>query len=141
MALGPQVLAEPAGLPPQEQAAADLEWEVDLHAFEPAEFEALARAAGLRDVRTVTEELTANWFGWFTRTVESMVAPAFLPDAYRLFAYRTWQRLFAFDERVAKRLLPKAVFYNCILTGVAPGAADAPADRARAAGEDGRRRP
>ncbi len=121
MAVGPEcLLAASLAATPEERAAAGLEWEVDLHCFAPAELEALARRAGLRDVRTVTEELTANWFGWFTRTVEGMVDPALVPDAYRWFAYRTWQRLFAFDERVAARLVPKDVFYNCILTGVAP---------------------
>lgn len=116
-----RVLAQPraAGLPAEEQAAAALEAEVDLHTFAPADLEDLARGAGFSEVRTVTEELTANWFGWATRTVEGMVGLQRLPDGYPWFAYRLWRRLFAFDERVASRLLPAPLFYNCILTGTA----------------------
>lgn len=108
-----------AVLTPEDRAAADLEWEVDLHCFSPDDLEALARDAGFTDVATVTEELTANWFGWLTRTVEGMVGAERLPERYPWVVYRTWQRLFAFDDRVASRVVPKAAFYNCILTGVA----------------------
>ncbi|MDQ3538468.1 MAG: class I SAM-dependent methyltransferase [Actinomycetota bacterium] len=100
---------------------AALETEVDLHTFDPAELEGLATSAGFTDIRTVTEELTANWFGWATRTVEAMVRPGALPNGYPRFAYRTWQRLFAFDEAIAQRVVPKGAFYNCILTATAPG--------------------
>ncbi len=110
-------------LSPEDRAAADLEWEVDLHCFSPGDLEALARDAGFAEVATVTEELTANWFGWLTRTVEGMVGAERLPERYPWVVYRTWQRLFAFDDRVASRVVPKAAFYNCILTGVAPGVA------------------
>jgi len=121
-AAGPKrILADPtAGLHTDERHAAALEAEVDLHIFDPADLEALAISAGFTDVRTVTEELTANWFGWATRTVEAMVRPGVLPDGYPWFAYRTWQRLFAFDEMVAQRFVPKGVFYNCILTATVP---------------------
>jgi SAM-dependent methyltransferase len=120
-----RVLATPraAGQGPEEQAAAALEAEVDLHTFAPSELVALARTAGFVDVRAVTEELTASWFGWATRTVEGMVGMDKLPDGYPWFAYRLWRRLFAFDERVASRVVPAGLFYNCILTGTAPGSA------------------
>jgi SAM-dependent methyltransferase len=108
-------------LPPHERAAAALESEVDLHTFTPAGLEQLARDAGFEDVRCETEELTANWFGWVNRTVAGMVRPGLLPEGHELIAYRVWQWLFAFDERVAKRLMPAGVFYNAVLTGVAPG--------------------
>jgi len=116
-----RVLAQPrsAGLPAEEQAAAALEAEVDLHTFAPDELAALAEDAGFRDVRTITEELTANWFGWATRTVEGMVGVERLSAGYPWFAYRLWRRLFAFDERVASRVVPRRLFYNCILTGTA----------------------
>ncbi|MGH3666253.1 MAG: class I SAM-dependent methyltransferase [Egibacteraceae bacterium] len=116
-----RVLAHPmAALSPSEREAAALETEVDLHCFPPAQLEQLARAAGFVEVGTVTEELTANWFGWATRTVEAMLRPGLLPDRYPWCAYRTWQRLFAFDEAVARRVVAKGVFYNCILSGTAP---------------------
>ena len=117
-----RVLADPhAGLDDDGRRVAALEAEVDLHTFRPEQLEALAVAAGFVDVRTVTEELTANWFGWTTRTVEAMLRPGLLPDGYPWFAYRTWQRLFAFDEAVARRVVPKGAFYNCLLAASAPG--------------------
>ena len=113
---GPErVLAEPRALP----EVAGLEADVDLHSFAPDELEELAVRAGFERVATHTEELTANWFGWTTRTVEALVRPGLLPDAYPWFAYRTWQALFAADE-VARRVVPRDWFYNCILTGTAP---------------------
>src|SRR3954454_6469130 len=48
-----------------------LEAFVDVHAFVPDDLERRARAAGLRDVRVRGEELLANWFGWFNRTLEA----------------------------------------------------------------------
>jgi ubiquinone/menaquinone biosynthesis C-methylase UbiE len=117
-----RVLRDPlAGLPDRERGAAALETEVDLHTFRPRELELLARGAGFTCVRTITEELTANWFGWATRTVEAMLRPGLLPPSYHWAAYRTWRHLFAFDEVVARRVLPKSLFYNCILTAHAPG--------------------
>ncbi|MPZ89557.1 MAG: methyltransferase domain-containing protein [Nitriliruptorales bacterium] len=107
-------------LPAEQRDAAALESEVDLHCFTPAELERLARAAGFTRVQIHTEELTANWFGWTTRTVEGMLRPGLLPERYPWWAYRVWQRLFAFDDTIARRFLPKGVFYNCILTGIAP---------------------
>ena len=112
-----KVLADPfADMPTHEREAAALETEVDLHIFTPAEVETLALNAGFRDVATVTEELTANWYGWFTRTVEAMVRPELIPDRYPWIAYRAWQRLFAFDEAVLQGRAPKDLFYNCILS-------------------------
>ncbi len=104
--------------PPQEAAA--LEDEVDLHTFDPADLEALARDAGFAAATVRTEELTANWFGWLTRTVEGMVRPEVLPARYPLAAYRTWQGLSRLDERL-RLLAPREVFYNAVLTARAPG--------------------
>jgi ubiquinone/menaquinone biosynthesis C-methylase UbiE len=109
-----------AAIPEEEREAAALEWEVDLHIFTPAELEHLARGAGFTEVETFTEELTANWFGWTTRTVEAMLKPGILPDRYPFFAYRVWKALFAFDDHVARRVVPKGLFYNAILTARAP---------------------
>ena len=55
--------------------AAALEAIVDVHTFDPAELEALARGAGAADVRVVTEELTAAMLGWPVRTFEAAVPP------------------------------------------------------------------
>lgn len=107
-------------LPPEQRDAAGLEGEVDLHCFTPFDLEQLARDAGFTRVQTHTEELTANWFGWTTRTMEAMLRPGLLPERYPWWAYRVWQRLFAFDDAIARRFVPKGGFYNCILTGIAP---------------------
>jgi ubiquinone/menaquinone biosynthesis C-methylase UbiE len=122
LVLGPdRVLAEGiSALPADEREAAALETEVDLHIFEPAELEELARAAGFPEVRTETEELTANWFGWSTRTAEAMLRPGILPEGYPFFAYRLWQRLFDLDEAL-RPFVPKALYYNAILTARVPG--------------------
>ena len=116
-----RVLANPmADLSEHDQHAARLEYSVDLHIFTPGQIEQLAQDAGFLNVRTVTEELTANWFGWATRTVEAMVKPGILPERYPWIAYRTWLTLFAFDEKVLRRFAPKGLFYNCILSATTP---------------------
>lgn len=121
-----RVYAEPRAASPEDTAAARLEWEVDLHIFSPAELEDLARAGGFAQVRTETEELTANWLGWVARTVEGLVGSERLGPRYAWTVYGAWRRLFAFDERVAARVFPKGAFYNCVLTGVAPGGVTEP---------------
>lgn len=114
-----RVLAAPHWAPEDAEAAA-LEAHVDLHIFTPGELRTWATAGGFAQVETFTEELTANWFGWATRTAEAMLAPGILPDAYPLFAYRAWKTLFALDNRVLRRVLPQDIFYNAILTAVRP---------------------
>ena len=54
---------------------------VDVHAFVPADLERLAAGAGFDDVRVRGEELLANWFGWFNRTLEASAEPERHPDA------------------------------------------------------------
>ena len=49
---------------------------VDVHAFVPGDLEWHAAAAGLESVRVQGEELLANWFGWFNRTLEATADPA-----------------------------------------------------------------
>lgn len=117
------VLAAPAPRSEEDARAAAMEAHVDQHLFTPAQLEEHARAAGFTDVRTITEELTANWFGWTTRTVEAMVRPGLLPDSYRFAAYRTWQTLFWADEHLLRHVVPRGLFYNCVLSAVAPGGA------------------
>lgn len=115
-----RVLAEGLdALPDHERDAAVLERDVDLHTFDPGDLERRARDAGLTEVRCETEELTANWFGWWTRTVEGMVRPELVPARYPWVAYRSWQALFALDEML-RPVVPRALFYNAVLTGVVP---------------------
>jgi ubiquinone/menaquinone biosynthesis C-methylase UbiE len=101
-------------------AAAALEAVVDLHTFDPDTLARTALRAGAVDVRTVTEELTASWFGWPVRTLEHAVNPDRLGWRWAMFAYRGWQRLSALDEHVLARVVPDELFYNVCLTGVRP---------------------
>lgn len=102
-------------------AAAALESRVDLHTFPPGQLARLAREAGALDVQVRTEELTAAWFGWPVRTLESAVAPGALGWGWATFAYRTWLRLSALDAHVLARVVPAGLFYNALVTGRAPG--------------------
>jgi len=100
--------------------AAALESVVDLHTFDPDALAATAMRAGAIDVETVTEELTASWFGWPVRTFEAAVKPGALGWGWATFAYRTWQRLADIDERVWSKVVPDELFYNVCVTGVRP---------------------
>ena len=118
------VLRERYGRPAAEldasSAAAALESLVDLHTFDPDRLAATAMRAGAIDVRTVTEELTASWFGWPVRTLEAAVRPGSLGFGWAMFAFHTWQRLAAVDERLLARVVPDEFFYNVCVTGVRP---------------------
>jgi ubiquinone/menaquinone biosynthesis C-methylase UbiE len=97
--------------------AAALEAVVDLHTFDPDELARLAVRAGAVDVRTVTEELTASWFGWPVRTLQAAVNPDRLGWGWAVFTYRGWQRLSALDEHLLSRVVPAGLFYNVCVTG------------------------
>ena len=98
--------------------AAALEAVVDQHVFDPARLERWAHAAGAVDVSVVTEELAAAVFGWPVRTFEAAVPPEKLGMGWAMFAFRSWQRLSWLDSRVLSRVLPRALFYNALVTGV-----------------------
>jgi len=112
------------GRPAEELAAsseaARLEAIVDLHTFDPNTLARMAMRAGAVDVTTVTEELTASWFGWPVRTLEAAVRPGSLGWNWAVFAYRSWQRLSALDSTVLARVVPDEFFYNVCVTGVRP---------------------
>jgi len=100
--------------------AAALEAVVDVHTFDPAELEALARGAGAAEVRVVTEELSAAVLGWPVRTFEAAVPADKLGFGWAMFAYRSWLRLSWLDEHVLARVVPRAWFYNALVTGTRP---------------------
>jgi ubiquinone/menaquinone biosynthesis C-methylase UbiE len=112
--------ARPVAELDESSRAAALESVVDLHTFDPRELAATALRAGAVDVHTTTEELTAAFFGWPARTLESAVNRERLGWGWAMFAYRSWQRLSAVD-RALGRVLPQAVFYNVLVTGTRPG--------------------
>jgi ubiquinone/menaquinone biosynthesis C-methylase UbiE len=99
--------------------AAALEAVVDLHTFDPDTLARMAGRAGAVDVRTVTDELTAAWFGWPVRTFEHAVKPGRLGWGWASFAYRGWQRLCILD-RWLKPVVPDELYYNVSITGVRP---------------------
>jgi hypothetical protein len=100
--------------------AAALESVVDLHTFDPGELAQLARDAGAVDVRTVTDELTASWFGWPVRTFEAAVRPGSLGWKWAQFAYRGWTGLNWLDGHLWQHVVPAKFFYNVSITGVKP---------------------
>ena len=99
--------------------AAALEAVVDLHTFDPGALDATVRRAGGADVRTVTEELTAAWWGWPIRTFEAAVAPERLGPRWRMFAYRSWLTLSRID-RAVHRVVPEQLYYNVSVTATKP---------------------
>jgi SAM-dependent methyltransferase len=102
--------------------AAALEAVVDIHTFDPKDLERMAREAGARNVRAVTEELSAALFGWPVRTFEAAVPSEKLGWGWAMFAYRTWQRLSWLDENVLTKVMPRELFYNALVTGTKPAA-------------------
>jgi len=100
--------------------AAALEAVVDVHTFDPAQLEDIARRAGAQDVRAVTEEFTAAMLGWPVRTFEAAVPPGRLGMRWAMFAYRGWQRLSWLDRTVLAKIVPRGWFYNALITGTRP---------------------
>ncbi|MFF0494133.1 class I SAM-dependent methyltransferase [Nocardia sp. NPDC004068] len=100
--------------------AAALEAVVDLHTFDPAQLEAIARSAGAVGVRAETEEFAAALWGWPVRTFEAAVPAEKLTWGYRIAQYRAWLGLSWLDENVLKHVVPRRFFYNAMITGVKP---------------------
>ena len=83
-----------------------LESIVDVHAFTPGALLHHARAAGFEDVRVRGEELLANWFGWFNRTLEATAVFEDIPRAWIQYAYRGYLLLQKVDQRAARAAAP-----------------------------------
>jgi SAM-dependent methyltransferase len=105
------------GGPPDDHALESL---VDVHAFAPADLERHATAAGFADVRVRGEELLANMFGWFNRTVEASALHEDIPLGWFRYAYRGYILLQKVDSAVLEPHLPAAGFYNLMLTARRP---------------------
>jgi SAM-dependent methyltransferase len=97
-----------------------LESMVDVHAFTPAELERHATAAGFAGVRVRGEELLANMFGWFNRTVEASAVHEDIPFGWFRYAYRGYILLQKVDSAVLEPHLPAAGFYNLMITARKP---------------------
>lgn len=98
-----------------------LEGEVDVHAFVPAELDASLRAAGYADIRLRGEELLANVYGWWLRSLESSAEPDEVPMRWRSFAFRSYIALQRVDVTALEPHLPPSLFYNLILSARRPG--------------------
>jgi ubiquinone/menaquinone biosynthesis C-methylase UbiE len=117
-------VASPLRKPDRPEAASEderilreLEWDVDLHTFRPAELAQMARRSGFGGVHVETEELVSSLVGWAVRTIESEAPDGLLGARWGAFAYRTYLGLYALDAHVLARLLPRDLFYNALLYG------------------------
>ena len=112
--------ARPAPAGDDDGADHALEAMVDVHAFVPAELERYAAGAGFEAVRVQGEELLANWFGWFNRTLEASAEPADIPRGWIMYAYRGYLALQAVDRALLEPRLAPHLFYNLMLAARKP---------------------
>jgi hypothetical protein len=71
-------------------------------------------------VRVRGEELLANWFGWFNRTLEATAEPRDIPWPWIQYAYRGYLLLQRVDRRLLEPRLPPELFYNLMLAATKP---------------------
>jgi SAM-dependent methyltransferase len=102
--------------PEEEAAGHDLEPEVDVHAFSPADLRRLAADADFDNVRVKGEELLANFHGWTMRTLEATAEPEEVPMGWRRFAFRSYIALQRVDTRLLEPRLPPELFYNLLVS-------------------------
>jgi SAM-dependent methyltransferase len=93
---------------------------VDVHAFVPEDLRRAAASAGLTAIRVQGEELLANWFGWFNRTLEATAEPGDIPWLWRQYAFRGYLALQVVDRVALEPRLPAGIFYNLLLTAGKP---------------------
>ncbi|MCB0875465.1 MAG: class I SAM-dependent methyltransferase [Solirubrobacterales bacterium] len=98
-----------------------LEAEVDVHAFDPKALRLTFGHAGFEDVRIRGEELLANLYGWWLRTVESTATPEEIPQRWRVFAFRSYLSLQRVDSSILEPHLPPELFYNLVFSARRPG--------------------
>jgi ubiquinone/menaquinone biosynthesis C-methylase UbiE len=108
------------GPPRADDAEHALESLVDVHAFDPAELQRLMAGAGLTDARVQGEELLANWFGWFNRTLEASARHDDIPWLWFQYAFRGYLALQRVDRALLEPRLPPQVFYNLMIAARKP---------------------
>ena len=115
------------GAPPRHENADDgrygdeLEWQVDVHAFDPGALADDLRDAGLADVRMRGEELLASLYGWVLRSLEATADPERVPWSWQSFAFRSYLALQRVDTALLEPRLPPSLFYNLVLSARKPG--------------------
>jgi ubiquinone/menaquinone biosynthesis C-methylase UbiE len=112
--------ARPAHHDDQEPRDHALESVVEVHAFVPGDLQRHAAQAGFTDVRVQGEELLANWFGWFNRTLEASADSRDIPRGWIQYAYRGYIALQRVDRAVLEPRLPPRIFYNLMLAARKP---------------------
>ena len=100
--------------------AAALEAIVDLHTFDPSDLERMSVDAGAVEVRTATTEFTAAMLGWPLRTFEAAVPAGRLGWNWAKFAFAGWVTLGWVDANLLSHVVPRAWYYNVMVTGVKP---------------------
>jgi ubiquinone/menaquinone biosynthesis C-methylase UbiE len=108
------------GPPSPDDAEHALESVVDVHAFDPADLQRLMQGAGFADTRVQGEELLANWFGWFNRTLEASANHDDIPMPWFQFAFRGYLALQKVDRALLEPRLPPQVFYNLMIAARKP---------------------
>jgi SAM-dependent methyltransferase len=98
----------------------ELEPEVDVHAFSPAELDALLQEAGFQARRIRGEELLANAWGWTLRSLEASARPDDVPVRWRRFAFRSYLALQRVDAGLLEPRLPPQLFYNLLVSARRP---------------------
>ena len=119
-ALRADVAPPPVDAEAAEQRDHDLERFVDIHAFTPTDLSRHAHRTGFTNVHVRGEELVANWFGWFNRSLEASANPEDVPMLWRQYAFHGYLLLQRLDEHVLEPMLPPAIFYNLLLTAHKP---------------------
>ena len=98
-----------------------LEGEVDVHAFVPGRLAEALHETGFCEVRVKGEELLANVYGWWLRSLESSTTLEEIPVGWRKFAFRSYIALQRLDARLLEPRLPASLFYNLVLSARKPG--------------------
>jgi ubiquinone/menaquinone biosynthesis C-methylase UbiE len=98
----------------------NLEPEVDVHAFVPADLRTILPRAGFEQTAVNGEELVANVWGWGMRSMESTAVPDSVPAGWRNFAFRSYIALQKVDVAVLEPHLPAELFYNLLLSARKP---------------------
>lgn len=98
----------------------ELESEVDVHAFDPGRLTAGMADAGFGQARVRGEELLANVYGWWLRSLESSAVPEQVPERWRWFAFRSYIALQRVDVTLLEPRLPPQLFYNLVLSARKP---------------------
>jgi ubiquinone/menaquinone biosynthesis C-methylase UbiE len=112
--------AQPVSAAIEERSRGELEWSVDVHAFNPGELAWLAKRTGFQGIQVSGEELLANWFGWANRTLEASAEPDEIPWLWRRYAHTGYLLLQALDRGLLESRLPAALFYNLMISARKP---------------------